>query len=518
MSRQRLGMIVGLALLALAAACGGGGGQGGDGGVLPKTPTITSFASSTQTVTHNGTVKLMAVFSGEHRAVVDNGVGEIKSAVPKDVVVSQTTKFTLTVTGLDGAVATASCEVVVSSLPSVSLEAVPNPTRYGDVSMLTPTFSGGDGVVDQGVGPVVSGVPFASAPITAPKTYTLTVTGAGGANSSSVIVASTPVSVSPITPSAPAITVNKAMVFSAAASGGITNGISWSASAGSINISTGNWVAPATPGAVTITATSSEDATKSSTTTVNVVGVPDAISLSAVPNPVPYGGMAQVTPVFIGGHGTVGSQVVTSNVPIVVGPVVSSQLLTLTVTNDAGDTDTKPLALDPEVVSVSAITPANVTALSGQTIPFSASVSGAQDPSIIWSATGPGGSGAWSGSTWTAPVPGNYVITAKSAADPSKLSTTAVTVVPGVVTLTSNKSLATGGSVIQFVVTLSGGQTGSIDHGLGAVVNAQTVPFTLPVVSTSTEMVFTLTSNLGGTSEARVTVVPFAKITSFTVE
>jgi hypothetical protein len=97
-----------------------------------------------------------------------------------------------TVTNLAGATASGSREVQVQPAPPAptiqSWTASRAILTVRQPATLTATFSNGSGTVDQGVGPVTSGVPFTTGPMMTATTFTLTVTGAGAPATASVTV------------------------------------------------------------------------------------------------------------------------------------------------------------------------------------------------------------------------------------------------------------------------------------------------------------------------------------------
>lgn len=108
--------------------------------------------------------------------------------------------------------------------------------------MLFPAFSGGAAVIGStGIGSsdittsAVSGSSYPTPPLTSPTTYTLTVTDSkGNVVSTLCVVAPTQVTIAPISPANQTSEPGK-VPFTATASGGATNGLNWSASAGTFN-------------------------------------------------------------------------------------------------------------------------------------------------------------------------------------------------------------------------------------------------------------------------------------------
>lgn len=88
------------------------------------------------------------------------------------------TNATLTASATGTAVST-----IVAAPVIASLTANPTTISSGARVALTATFTGGGGVIDQGIGTVVSGVPVTTGALTATTTFSLTVTNAAGLQS-----------------------------------------------------------------------------------------------------------------------------------------------------------------------------------------------------------------------------------------------------------------------------------------------------------------------------------------------
>ena len=132
-------------------------------------------------------VTLLPTFTGGSGSI-DQGVGPVTSGTPVEVVPpflkesNGDISYTLTVTDANGSAVIASVRVLVLLqpvevvLPDIkSFDAVPAAIAAGGSATLTAVFNGGSGSIDQGVGPVASGVGI---PVAPPVTtvYTLTVT------------------------------------------------------------------------------------------------------------------------------------------------------------------------------------------------------------------------------------------------------------------------------------------------------------------------------------------------------
>jgi hypothetical protein len=434
-------------------------------------PTITSFAASKTVVTTGNATGLIASFSGG-AGVVDNGVGAVTSGVSQGTpILSSVTTFTLTVTNAAGDTATA--QVVVNVVPPAvitGLGATPNPVPYGGATTLYPQFSDATvASIDQGVGSVTSGNGYATGPLTSGLTYTLTATNTAGdsATKSLSVVVQSPL-VSPVTSSGGYVSVGYPMMFSASVTQASDTSIIWSAAGpGGTGTWTGStWTAPLVPGTYTITATAHADGVTSQTATITVVDLPIASGLTASTlNPL-HGASISLNPSFNLGNGSIDQGIgsVVSGKSYVAGPITSVTTYTLTVTNLAGQTATYQTTVSPQMVGLSAMTPAAPTVTAMSATAFSVSVSGGATGNVVWSSIG----GNWASNIWTAPsTAGSYVVTATSQDDPSKSVSTTVTVVapPLAVSLVASNQSPAFGDSITLTPTYSGG-TGSLDAGV----------------------------------------------------
>jgi hypothetical protein len=185
--------------------------------------------------------------------------------------------FTVTVSNSAGSVTSMTATLTVPTPAPIAASLVPSsttPPHKGSVT-LVPTFSGGIAVIGStGVGSsdittsAVSGGSYRTPALTAGKTYTLTVTNPkGDVVSTTCIVTPTPVTITPITPADQSFAPSQ-VTFTATASGGLTNTLTWSASAGTF---AGNaWTAPGAAGTYTITATSGDDPSVAVNTTATI--------------------------------------------------------------------------------------------------------------------------------------------------------------------------------------------------------------------------------------------------------
>ena len=504
-----LGLLAALGGLLLLVACGGT--------PAPPPPVIANFTATRSPITAGTSTTLVATVTNG-AGTIDQDVGAVASGAPVSVTPVADTTYILTVINTAGMVAKSSTRVTLVPAPvATSLWATMNPELYGGSTTITPTFSAGTGSVDQGVGVVTNGVPFSSGPITAAKTFTLTVTNSLGTTATKSLTL-TPVGVSlgAISPGSPTVTTGTTKTFSVLVSGGATNTVTWSATAGTIT-SGGVWTAPATVGTATITATSSDDPSAKTTTTVTTVAAPVATSLVASTQTPAYGTTFTLTPTYANGTGTLSNTVACPPTGVASGAITANwsgaRTYTLTVTNAAGTTATATTAVTPQTVAVAAFTAGAPTVTVGATQAFSTTATGGATNALVWSSTG----GTWSGSTWTAPAtPGTYTITATSSDDTSKTAATTVTVVaaPAISSFSAAQSTLTAGASTTLTAVFANG-TGAVNNSVGTVTTATAKPVTPASTTTYT---LTVTNAAGSTAVATctVTVVPAPVATSLT--
>jgi hypothetical protein len=153
-------------------------------------------------------------------------------------------------------------------------------TTAGESTAVTWSVPAGAGSIGASTGVYV-------APAT-PGTYVVTATSVAtppGTATATVTVTAAPVIAVSVTPATASILTGGTVTFSATVTGtttGQSTAVTWSVPAGSgtINASTGAYVAPATAGTYVVTATSVADGTKKATATVTVTAPPVAIAIS----------------------------------------------------------------------------------------------------------------------------------------------------------------------------------------------------------------------------------------------
>lgn len=415
------------------------------GAVSPSTGNLVVGSGQTFTATVSGaatTTKTWSKASG-------TCTGSFSGAV-----FTPTTAGTLVVTATsdaDGTKTASSGTLNVYAAPTVT-SSTASPL-YGATWTITGTnFTGATAVT-------LGGVSIFSA-CTVTNSTTITVAGTLAQGSSGTIVVTTPggassaggsttiqtVSVGSVSPAGTTNTVSGgSRTFSSSVSGASTSTISWSANLGSINSSTGVWSPGVTAGTATITAAATADGSKTNSTTATVYDAPVAASIvSSIGTTPSYGASGTVTPTFSAGTGKIGTTLGGSqlNSSVASGSVYSIPAVTasityyLRVTNAAGATADTSVTIVPATVAIGAISPLTPTVVASGTQTFSATVTGAVNTTVNWTATGgtfsPTSTSSGANTTWTAPgTGGSCTITATAAAKGTTNTTTVATVTSG---------------------------------------------------------------------------------------
>ncbi len=259
------------------------GCAGGFQGYRPVAPTVTQPASVTVPLGQTATFSVSAAGTGTltyqwfKNGVAISGATSSTYTTPPTVAGDSGSVFTVSVSNSVGSVTSGPATLTVQLPPPLAKSLVPSSATppYNSSVMLLPTFSGGTAVIgSSGVGSsdittsAVSGSSYATPLLTSPTTYTLTVTDSkGNVVSTTCLVTPGTVSITPISPANQTLAPGQ-ISFAATATGGATNGLTWSATGGTF---TGNvWTAPTTPGTYTITATSVDEPSVSVTTTITI--------------------------------------------------------------------------------------------------------------------------------------------------------------------------------------------------------------------------------------------------------
>ncbi len=196
---------------------------------LVPAPAALNLVAIPPSVAAGQAVQLVPNFGGG-TAVIDNGIGPVVSGVGvTSGPLQAASTFTMTVANAAGDVASASVTVLIVAAPKVQgFSASTTGPLCGEAVTLTAVFSGGTGIIDQGVGPVVSGQPISTGPITSRTQFTLSVTDdAGGTTAAQVVVVPQTVVVAGL-PSGPAfVSVGGATQFQVAVNGAASQAVTW---------------------------------------------------------------------------------------------------------------------------------------------------------------------------------------------------------------------------------------------------------------------------------------------------
>ena len=224
-------------------------------------PAIGTFVAAAATITAGTSTTLTGTFSGGTGAV-DHSISALTSAVAKTVTPAVTTTYTLTVTNAAtlpaAAATTAQATVTVVAAPTAGITISSATPLAGAANItVTPTFTGGTAVVGTSAGASdISPSGDLRHPDRSsdrrlqlcPDLLTLTVTNAATtpatATANTGLITPSTLSVAPISPANPTVNYNATQPFSSLATGGFRRtSFAWSASAGTMNVSTGAWTA-----------------------------------------------------------------------------------------------------------------------------------------------------------------------------------------------------------------------------------------------------------------------------------
>ncbi len=469
------------------------GCAGGFEGARPVAPTIiTQPASLTVAVGQTASFSVTATGTGPliyqwyENGVAISGANSSTYTTPATVTGDSGSVFTVTVSNPFGTVTSMGATLAVQSIAPVAKSLVPSTSAppYNSPVMLVPTFSGGTAVIgSMGVGSsditasAVSGASYPTPALASAKTYTLTVTDShGNVVSTTCLVTPTSVTITPISP-ANQTTAPGQLAFTATASGGLTNALTWSASVGSF---VGNvWTSPTVAGTYTITATSADEPSVSVSTTSSISG--PIIMTQPLSQHVCTGSgiLLSVSATYAASYqwslnGTPIPGATNSTYTVSVAAEANAGNYTVTVTNGVGSV-TSSIAI---VAVGSSITsnPMSLSILTTQTASFSVAAQGLSPFTYQWyqipsgGTTGTAISGATSSSYTTPAVDSSYngaqyyaTVTDSCAGSPLTSSAATLTVTSGnapptIVTQPVGESVAAGGTT-SFSVVASGTPT-----------------------------------------------------------
>jgi Immunoglobulin domain len=243
----------------------------------PASQTVMVGQTATFSVTVSGTEPLSYQWY-KNGVAISGGTSSIYTT-PAAAAGDTGSIFTVVVSNSAGTATSGPATLTVQNPAASAKSIVPsNATPPYNASVnLVPTFSGGNAVIGStGVGSsditasAVSGTSYPTPALTSAKTYTLTVSDSkGNVVSTTCLVTPNTVNISPISPANQTFAPGQ-LSFAATATGGLTNGLTWSASVGVFSGSV--WASPTAIGTYTITATSVDNPSVSVSTTATISG------------------------------------------------------------------------------------------------------------------------------------------------------------------------------------------------------------------------------------------------------
>lgn len=497
-------------------------------------PVINSFTTSAPTVTLGTTASLSFSFTGGTADV--NGT-VVTSGAPLVVTPTLgTVTYVLTVKN------TATTQAVVSQSVAVTAIAAPAATSMSvtynsglNSAQLNPVFTGGTGFIDNGVGVVGSGEHIPVAPGTT-TTYTLTVTNALNATST------TTASVAGV-PSISGFTVNHPIIDSTSPSLSFTGTFLAPGGSATVTPNVGT-VTTATPATL---ATSPTVDTTYTLTATNGVGVTatQSLSVQVVPNLSASDSLTAAAPTITISDGTTlavniasGETATFNGAPVVNGQQIgvtpsTTTTYSLIISNAAGHSQTKTATVT--VVAQPAIVAFNapLTVSSGQSFSLNFDFSGGTGGITGSAGTGvpitniaSGGSRTVTAPTTASTTNVTYTLTVTNAASTSVSASIVVQVVPAIGATSLIFTDAAGaanltnainvdpGATVYLKPTFSGG-AGTLNGQValsGVVVGPITVSQT-----TNPAFLLSVTSGSGANATATATATVNAKVYSFSV-
>ena len=505
----------------------------------PANQTVTVGQTATFSATASGTSPIAYQWYKGTTAV--SGATSNSYTTPATTLSDSGSLFKVTITNTKGSVTSLPATLIVNDTRPVATSLVPSSRApmYNTSVNLAPTFSGGTAVIGStGIGSsditaaAASGSSYPTPALTSSRTYTLTVTSPGGAvvwtNS---VVTPANVMISPITPANQTLGPAGQLNFSATASGGLTNNLTWGANGGSFNGTT--WTSPNVAGTYAITATSADEPSVSVSTTATVSA--PIVTTQPVSQNVCSGAtvILSVAAQFAASYqwslnGTAISGATNSSYNIPVANSNEAGNYIATASNPAGSTNSNPASV---IVGSSISTnPQNLSIFTSQTATFSVAASGRAPFAYQWYVTPSGGSAtAISGATssaYTTPAvditynANQYYATVTDGCDATltssaaTLTVTAGNVPPTITTQPAGQIVEASGTAT-FSVTASGtptlsyqwywipaGQTAGspID---GATASSYTVPSSNTATTNDQDQYYVIVSNNYGQAVSR---------------
>ncbi len=497
-------------------------------GMTPTTASLTGGQSTTLTATVSGSSNTSVNWS------MSPSVGTLSNGVyraPATIASAQT----VTVTAASAADPTKTVSAKITLVPvSITISPTTASLTGGQSSTLKATVSGSSNTsvnwsISPSVGTIVGGVYTAPATIASAQTVTVKASSAADptktASAAISLLAAAPVVSISVTPSSASLTGGQSTTLKATVSGSSNTGVNWSISPSVGTIAGGVYTAPATIASaqtVTVKATSAADATKSSSAAITLT--PVAITVSPSTASLAGGQSATLKATVSGSSNTSVSWSMSPSVGTIAGGVytapatiASAQTVTVKATSAADPTKTASAAISlvaTPVVSIS-VTPSSASLTGGQSATFKATVSGTSNLGVNWTVTPP--VGTITNGVYAAPalisLQQTVTVAAASAADPTKIASVAITLVPAVSVAVSpaTATLAPSQS-IQFSASLSGTTNPNVTWAMSPNVGSLSNGLYQAPATINSQQIVTVTATSAAdstkTSSATITLVP----------
>jgi uncharacterized protein YjdB len=463
------GSVVGAVVCALlVAGCGACGNCTGGGGSVTAVTVTVSPASITTGQTAQAKVEVSGTgsFNGDVTwSVSPSSIGTISST---GLFTAATTGMaTITATSVEDPTKSGSATVTVGAaaptITSVTVTLNPSTITTAQTTQATATVAG-TGSYSSGVTWSVSGTAggtVSSAGVFTPAgTGTATITATSTEDTTKSGSAQVTVTAPPPTITSVSVTMSATSITTAqtsqgtatvAGTGAYSSGVTWSVSPSTIgSISGMGLFTPAMAGTATITATSTEDTTKSGSAqvTVNPVAAITSVTVSVAPSSINTSQTAQAT-ATVQGVGAYSSTVTWTVGPSGIGAISNTGLftpasagtatITATSTEDFTKYGSAQVTVTAAAPTITGVTVTPSTATIGTTQQFTANVSGtgAYNHSVTWAVSGPSG---WTGSIGSIgssglymtpyPAPATVTVTATSVGDTSVSGSATVSLQP----------------------------------------------------------------------------------------
>ena len=500
--------------------------------ILPTWISMTNGQSAAFTATVTGASDTQVTWTNPSiGSVTSGGV----YTVPMNLTGPQ--NITLTVKSVADRTKTASATIALVPTISVSLNPSSNSLAAGQSTAMNATVNGTTNAglnwsLSPHVGILSNGVYTAPSPITVPQTVTVTAASqASPGTTASAQLTLVPVSIR-VTPPSASLSSGHSATFSATVNGSSNTAVNWSLSRAVGTITNGVYTAPAlvtSAQTITLTATSAADHTKSASATVSLRA---SVSLTMTPSSASLtGGQSTTFKATVSGSSnsavnwSMSPSIGTLSNGVYTAPATISCNKTITVTAvSAADPSKKvsaAISLVPASVAVSiSMSPSTASLTGGQSTTFKATVSGSSNTAVNWSMSP--SIGTLSNGVYTAPalisMQQNVRVAAASGADPTKLATAVVTLIPtiSVAVLPSSATLS-GGQSVQLNASLSGTNDPNVSWSLSPLVGTLTGGlYQAPASINAGQNVVVTAASLADptkTSGAVITLVPVIGVT-----